>query len=932
MTATPDDPIGQVTEANPIINDAFAEPEWHWEFGAGAPRKAAGRRTAGYIPPMLKSGQLQITDELVAMELVNRIRHRVREWRGGGYSGATQITRDLFARWFEPDQERRPFFAQQEAIESIAWLTEAPDDRKVGITISSFETFDRWAIKLATGAGKTLVMSMTIAWSGLNKLANRQDPRFADAFLVVCPNLTVRERLSGLDGLVPSHAGNAYQRFNLIPGQYAGLFGHVRVLVTNWHTLAEQHDSRRSVLKLGQESDAAFSRRVLRDLGPKKRIMVLNDEAHHAWRPPPNLTLSRDEKAEVEQATVWVEGLARIHRGRQILRCIDYSATPMYPQAVGSEKAFRPFEWIISDFGLVDAIECGLVKVPRIPTDDDSGRSIPKYRNLWEHIKRGKAKELKTLEEDVSSARHVTDYVSEISGALQQLAGEWEDTFTRWAHDREDFIPPVMIVVCADTSMARVIERIIAERGDLTPWLANRDGQQNTIRIDSKLLESAEAREEGESAHDAAARLREIVATVGKPGQTGEQVRCLISVGMLTEGWDARNVTQIMGLRAFQSQLLCEQVVGRGLRRTSYDDLTVPEYVDVYGVPFQLLPFARASGTNPIEPPETTPVRSLPERAHMRLEFPRVEQIISDVGDRVEIDLDQFEPIVVSPENDPQATYVEFEGGAPGQGLGGETQDRQIAYDRFRIQRLVFRVAAEVTGSLNPDQPKPWLFPQVARIVKHVIEEKIEYASDLHDRRELCNLRYLTLIRDRLLAAVRSSESDGLMPVLNEFEPRGSTDGIEFRTSKPCVGTTKSHLSHAVADSKLESGIVSKLEQDPRVMYYAKNDRLFLEIPYRWQGCTGRYRPDYLVRLVDGRTLLLEGKGRKTERDDSKTQAAKRWRDAVNDWGVMGVWEYAIAWSEADVATILDQLKIDAVRHQDELFSTAAADPDRQLH
>lgn len=910
MSASKAQPIGQVTEANPIINDAFAEPTWHWEFGAGAPKKLGGRRTAGYVPPMLKSGQLQITDELVAMELVNRIRDRVREWRDNGYAGATQITKDLFTRWFDPEQERRPFFAQQEAMETIAWLTEAPDDRKVGISIPASEAYERWAIKLATGAGKTLVMAMTIAWSGLNKLANRQDRRFADAFLVVCPNLTVRERLSGLDGLVPSHEGSAYQRFNLIPGQFAAVFGQVRVLMTNWHVLAEQRDPKRSVLKRGAESDAAFCRRVLRDLGSKKRVMVLNDEAHHAWRPPPDLTVSREEKAEVEEATVWVEGLARIHRDREILRCVDFSATPMYPQAVGGEKAFRPFEWIVSDFGLVDAIECGLVKVPRIPTDDDSGRSIPKYRNLWEHIKRGKAKELKSLEEDVSSGRHVTDYVSEISGALQQLAGEWEETFSHWGHDREYFIPPVMIVVCADTAMARVIERIIAERGDVTPWLANREGEQNTIRIDSKLLESAEAREEGESAQDAAARLREIVATVGKEGQPGEQVRCLISVGMLTEGWDARNVTQIMGLRAFQSQLLCEQVVGRGLRRASYDDLTVPEYVDVYGVPFQLLPFARASGTTPIEPPETTAVRTLPERQQMRIEFPRVEQIISDVGDHIEVELDDFEPIIVSPENDPQATYVEFEGGAPGQGLGGETQDRQMAYERFRIQRLVFRVAAEVTINLNPDKPKPWLFPQVARIVKQVVEQKVEYAPNLHDRRELCNLRYLTLLRDRVLAAVRSTESQGLLPVLNEFDPRASTDSIEFRTSKACVGTTKSHLSHAVADSKLEAGIVAKLEQDSRVAFYAKNDRLFLEIPYRWQGATGRYRPDYLVRLTDGRTLLLEGKGRKTERDDSKTQAAKRWRDAVNDWEGMGRWEYAIAWSVADVATILDDLDI----------------------
>ena len=643
-------------------------------------------------------------------------------------------------------------------------------------------------------------------------------------------------------------------------------------------------------------------------MGTKKRIVVLNDEAHHAWRPPPDLTVGRDEQAEIEEATVWVEGLARIHRDRSILRCLDFSATPMYPGAVGGEKAWRPFEWVVSDFGLVDAIESGLVKVPRIPTDDDSGRSVPKYRNLWEHIRRQKSKALKELEAEVGSDRHVTDYVSEIAGALTQLAGGWEETFERWRHSTSPFIPPVLIVVCADTQMARVIERIIAERGDITPLLANQNGDQNTVRIDSKLLESAEARLEGESARDAAERLREIVATVGKPGEPGEQVRCLISVGMLSEGWDARNVTQIMGLRAFQSQLLCEQVVGRGLRRTTYDDLRQPEYVDVYGVPFQLLPFARASGTTPIEPPQTTLVRALAERARMRLEFPRVEQIISDVGDHVDLDFEEFEPVVVSPENDPQATYVEFEGGSPGQGLGGETQDRRRAYERFRKQRLVFRLTADIVQICHPDGPRPWLFPQVARIVERVVDEKIEYAPDLHDRRELCNLRYLTLLGDRILEGLRPGERGGLLPVLNEYSPRGSTDDVEFRTAKPCVGTTKSHLSHAVCDSKLEAGIVAKLEHDDRVAYYAKNDRLFLEIPYRWQGVSGRYRPDFLVQLVDGRTLLLEGKGRKTERDDSKLQAARRWRDAVNDWGAMGHWEFAVARSVAEVQMVLDRV------------------------
>ena len=850
---------------------------------------------------MVKGGQLQITDELVMLEQVNRIRDRVREWREDAYPGATQITKALFEHWFDPEREMRPFFAQREAIETIAWLTEAPPDKRVGIDITQYEAYERWAIKLATGAGKTLVMGMTIAWSGLNKIANRQDRRFADAFLIVAPNLTVKGRLTGDDGLLPSDPNSVFQRFELIPGQLAGLLGQVKVQVINWHQLAPKEDPKRSVLRRGRESDSAFCRRVLVDLGPKKRIMVLNDEAHHAWRPPPDLKVKSTEKEDVLEATVWINGLERIHRDREILRCVDYSATPMYPGAVGGDKAWRPFEWVVSDFGLVDAIESGLVKVPRIPTDDDAGTSIPKYRNLWDYVK----KALPKRGDDPEDADHpLINYLSEVDGPLKQLAGAWLETFTAWGDgDRE--IPPVLIVVCNETKMAEMLEKHIAERGEATPGLENKPGApQVTVRIDSKLLAEAEMREEGESAQDAAARVRELVSTVGKRGQPGEHVRCLISVGMLSEGWDARNVTQILGLRAFQSQLLCEQVVGRGLRRSDYSDLSKPEFVDVYGVPFQLLPFARASG-GIVEPPKTTTVRSLRERVELRLQFPRVEQIISDLGDVVTVDMDSIEPIRVSPENDPNATWVEFEVGSPGKGIGGQTQDRRAAYENFRMQRLVFRLAADLVTDIDK-RDKPWVFPQMAQIVRDVIATKVEYAPGVKDERELCNLRYVAELRNRILACLRSEERDGLLPVLNQYDPIGDTT-VNFQTAKPAEPTTKSHISHVVWDSKLELEMARALEQNDRVVAYAKNERVFFEIPYRWQGTTGRYRPDFLVKLDNGATLVIEGKGRKTERDDAKLTAAKRWTRAVNQWGKLGRWEFGICFTEGELRALIDQ-------------------------
>ena len=889
---------GQVTGLNPIINDPFVEPTSHWEFGAGEPRIAKGRRESGYLPPVSKDGELQITDQVIPMQLVNNIRARVTAWRADGYPAATTITRDLFDRWFDGDRESgtRPFFAQREAVETIVFLTEAPADRKVGISIPKAEAYERWAIKLATGTGKTLVMGMLITWSGLNKVVSRQDIRYADAFLVVCPNLTVKRRLSGIEGLLPSDPRSVYRVFDLVPGNYSGIFGQIRVMVSNWHGLAEDSDPKRSVLHRGPESDAAFCERVLRPLGAKKRIMVFNDEAHHAWRPPSALNLVGDEKKEAEQATIWIQGLERIHRGREILRTIDLSATPMYP-GVFRDKAWRPFEWIVVDFALVDAIEAGLVKIPRVPTDDNAGRAVPKYRNLWQHIK--KAVPSRGLK-DHDDSHPLTDYLMEVDGPLKQLSGEWEQTFNRWAAAGRR-IPPVMIVVCADTGMAQILERHIAEMEEAGPELANQGGKNVTVRIDSKLLDEAEIREDAESAHDAAERIRETVSTVGKMGQPGEQVRCVISVAMLSEGWDARNVTQILGLRAFQSQLLCEQVVGRGLRRIDYSDLTKPEYVDVYGIPFQLLPFAKAAPGTVIQPPKTTVVRSLPGRIDLRLEFPRVVQIIHDVGDTLEVDMDSIAPVRVSAEFDPTMTWVEFEVGAPHKGLGGEIQDKSAAYKRFRLQRLIYRLAASV---IEPYK-KPWLFPVAVRLVNEVINTKVIYDKGV-DPRELCNRRYVVQLKDRMEAAIRPGEGDSsLLPVFDEYQPRGSTEDIAFTTGKPCEPTTKSHISHVVYDSKLELGIARRLEENPDVVAYAKNDRLFLEIPYRFFGQSLRYRPDFLIKLRSGVSLLIEGKGREFEKDAAKLTAARRWVEAINAWGQLGQWAHAMCWNEGEVPDII---------------------------
>jgi type III restriction enzyme len=899
---------GQVIDGNPIINDAFQEPGKHWNLTGLIPELTEGRRKSGYLAPS-PEGELRIAGALTELEVVNDLRERVKSWRQNDYPGVSQVTRDLFRHWWDDSRKstnNRPFFAQQEAIETIIFLVEAPDSLKVGISIpSSGDTFTRWAVKMATGTGKTLVMSLVIAWTGLNKVTAKSDARFTDQILVVCPNLTVRDRLSGSGGLDPRNPESSYVLFDLLPPQYKVVFGQVKVQVMNWHQLAPKEDAKGSVVKRGKESDAAFTRRVLTELSPNGRILVLNDEAHHAYRFQENIKVSAGEQDEVREATIWIDGLTKISKARDVLRVLDFSATPMYP-GLFKEKAWKPFEWIISDFALVDAIESGLVKIPRTPTDDNADQAIPKYRNLWNYIKDS----LPKRGEDSESAHPMMDYLAEADGPLKQLAGAWEQTYQSW-EEAGRTIPPVMIVICHDTSVARLLERHIAELGEASPLLVNKPDQPPvTVRIDSDALAKAESG--SNSANEE--QIRDLVATVGKLGKPGEKIRCLISVAMLSEGWDARNVTHILGLRAFASQLLCEQVVGRGLRRSSFDDLTQPEYVDVYGVPFQLLPMAKASAGKPTPPPDYTNVHSVSSRESMQIKFPRLIQVVPDIRDVLDLDTDAIEPIRVTPQFDPTDTYIEFDLGTPHAGMGGVVQDREKAYEHFRIQRLMYRIAA---GLIQPFD-RPWLFPQALEIAERIIKPveeggKILYEPNV-DHREICNLRYLTVIRERLSAALKAGEGEErFLPALDEYEPIGSTSHLNFASpTDKCVPTLKSHLSHAVCDSNLERKIAAVLDADSIVESWVKNHRLYFEIPYMYMGTSRHYRPDFVVVLDNGHKVLVEGKGLPDEKDDAKATAARRWVQAVNTWGKLGTWSYVICTDPNKLTSQLrEQVQID---------------------
>lgn len=862
---------------------------------------------------------------------VNRIRSRVKKWRESNYPGVSRTTRILLDYWnFENREEqnrKRLFFCQVEAAETIIWLIEASDSEKQGIDIPKDAPVDaesvarnygplvRYCCKMATGSGKTVVMAMLIAWSVLNKIQNKQDKRFSDAVFVVAPNLTVKERLKVL---LPSDRDNYYEKFDIVPRPLLSLLSQAKIDVVNWQALAEDQDPKRSVVKRGKESESAFAKRVLRNLGDKKNILVINDEAHHAYRPalrelgskqetlPPeddsevSASELKEREEEAEEATVWVNALDKIKLARTINFCLDMSATPFYIKGSGHAEG-EPLPWLVSDFGLVDAIESGIVKIPRIPVDDNSGQPVPKYFRLWQEI----MSKLPTAEREAPHRKAKPESVMrEAEGALATLSSEWKKTFIAFQAKKYP-VPPAMIVVCANTDLAQLMSDHIS-KGKVMPELANTERQpNNTLHIDNKQLQEAEKQVEATKEMTAAERLREMVATVGKLDELGEKIRCIVSVAMLNEGWDAQNVTQILGLRAFGSQLLCEQVVGRGLRRTNYDDLSVPEYVDVYGIPFEVIPVQKGSlkATLPVNVP--TLVRALPERKEKyEIRFPRVEGYVFDVKYKIKADTDKIPKLYIDPTKEPtevaskDAVVVKL--GRPDRLGPGELvlQNRNPFHTVHRLQTSVFEIAAEVTEKLGATASRHILFPQVLEIVWQYIENRVSVKKDAVIE-EVALRRYKDAIISRLCDAIRPDTEAGEAPILPRIEryrAEGSTNEVMFRTVKNTHATEKSHVNYVVADSGWEHQFAYDFEKNPNVLAYVKNDHLDFEIPYEYEGVDRHYYPDFIIKLASAEgfviNVIIEVKGFESEKDRAKRPAAERWVEAVNYNGNYGVWRY----------------------------------------
>ncbi len=928
-----------------ILNSPYEEPSRYWSYQRETREfiLKEGRRPAGYVRASESAKSFDDPGEFIELPLVNRIRPRVKAWREADYPGATGITKRLLKHWWDPEyreSDRRLFFCQLEAIETLIWLTEAPASERVGIEIpGDGGELLRLCSKMATGSGKTVVMAMLIAWQVLNKVTYSQDKRFSKNILVIAPGLTIKSRL---EVLIPGSLGNYYSEFRVIPPGLEDKIrqgGTCRVLVHNRHKLdwetEEQVRKKRSVDKRGSKSDESYVREVLGELASARNIVVINDEAHHAWRVPPKVRIPGVSREELDEATKWIGGLDRIHRARGILTCFDLTATPFAPtgRKSGEETLFG---WIVSDFGLNDAIESGLVKTPRVVIRDD-GELTSKYKSRFYHIYMDP--EVKSdLNRKVEAHTPLPDLVM---NGYYFLGKDWLETAKKWS-ESDLKTPPVMITVANRTETAARVQHAFAHGKIRIEELCEPD---KILHIDSKVLEEAEAREEpieieftegegdeedaGEnlnsqrrklSKKDRAELLRKTVDTIGRNGQPGEHIQKVISVGMLSEGWDAKTVTHIMGLRAFTSQLLCEQVVGRGLRRTSYETdektgLFQPEYVNIFGVPFTFLPHEGSADAPPPPPPAPkTRIEPVAERrSAYEIKWPNIIRIDHEYRPRLTLDPEKVKPLILDAYK--TATLAEL---APMiDGKPDITRLTEISLEelgrKFRNQKIVFATASDLYDQMKPTWKgnREYLLAQLIRLVERFIEsDNIQIHPPLFNQDDLRRRIVITLNMSKVVQhiweAIRFENALSLVPVFDTERPiRSTADMLLWYTGRPCEHTERSHINMCVFDSTWEASEAFELDRNRNVAAWVKNDHLGFEIAYSYKGVIRKFRPDYMVRLTGGEMLVLEVKGQDTQEQQTKREFLAEWVGAVNSHGGFGTWATDVSHHPGDIQEIL---------------------------
>ncbi|WP_018076606.1 BPTD_3080 family restriction endonuclease [Thiobacillus denitrificans] len=984
---------------HPILNSPYESPARHWELdddGQPTQKTLETRRPAKFITPIPKpkkrkgaakqegfvfddgAGLSTKEQQYDPTSIINEVRGYVDTWRSLPNSNQWQVTPEtarLLQHWrHHKFNDIRPFFCQVEAVETAIWLTEVAPQSKHGKRVldhldaankDANPELMRLALKLATGAGKTTVMAMIIAWQTINAVRHPASKNFTRGFLICAPGLTIKDRLRVLQ---PNDPNSYYKDRELLPGDMLDDMSRAKIVITNYHAFKmreriELSKGGRQLLqgRTGEEpktleTEGQMLQRVMPDLMGMKNILVINDEAHHCYREKPKdadeEALKGDEKKEAEKnneaARLWITGLEAVNRKLGVARVMDLSATPFFLSGSGYAEGTL-FPWTMSDFSLMDAIECGIVKLPRVPVAQNltSPGEMPMFRDLWENLKEAKPR-LPRGGRAVAGELDPLNLPTLLQTALQALYGHYEKTFNLW-NEKGIKVPPCFIIVCQNTAISKLVYDFISgfqrknddgtttlENGRLALFrnfddtTGNPMPRPNTLLIDSEQLEAGDAlddnfrgmaadeierfrREIVERARDARAGdnitdqelLREVMNTVGKHGQLGGSIRCVVSVSMLTEGWDANTVTHVLGLRAFGTQLLCEQVIGRALRRQSYElndeGLFNVEYADVFGIPFD---FTAKPVIAPPQPPrETVQVKAMrPERDALEIQFPRVE------GYRVELPEERLDAKFSA------ESILELNQSLVGPtitvnaGLIGKPEDFNVKHlGDVRPSTVLFNLTQRLlyTKWRDPGEPpKLHLFGQLKRITKQWLDTCLVCKGETYP----ALLMYQALADmacNKITTAITAKFLDErpIKALLDAYNPTGSTKHVRFNTSKTDRWQTSSnscHINWVVLDSDWEGEFCRVAESHPKVRAYVKNHGLGLEVPYRFGSEMRRYLPDFVVLVDDGHGpddllhIVVEIKGyRGEDAVEKKSTMDTYWVPGVNHLGTYGRWAFA---------------------------------------
>ena len=1038
---------GNRENLSPILNNPYEEPRFHYDADLNGnldyTKILDGRRPYCShigIAPNRPEEALFTSDDVYADDpnapFINLIREEVGKWRLAGYPKATRVTKELLNFWFNnPERQnyQKLFFCQREAVETAVYLNEIAafdpnigreilrqlDERVESVSTSYEDVLPRTAFKMATGTGKTVVMAMLILYNFINKKINVQDTRFAEHFIIVAPGITIRDRLGVLfvdENSSPDFKTDYYHARYLVPRAYEPLLGGLNnsITITNYHQFEPKvYSGKKSspldgklvyregegmVKQNDKESYTTVISRLLGRMPKSKRILVINDEAHHCYLP--RRKEGRIDAAEQEEnanAMVWYEGLRQLKKlGYKIEHVYDLSATPYFLKGSGYAE-YSLFPWVVSDFGLIDAIESGLVKIPFLPAIDDSHElEEPVLRNIYEHIskelpKKGQKKTRKEAREkgDDSKAEAPANLPSLLANALHQFVKDYEayNNGIRIEGEEEKNMfstPPVFIVVCNNTTVSKEVFKYIAGYETLDsegntiyvdgkfPVFSNyKDGlpltRQPSLLIDSAAIDNAGGvvsddfkkifREEIESFKRDYAQLhgagnaenltdgdilREVVNSVGKPGTLGSHIKCVVSVSMLTEGWDANTVTHVLGVRAFGSQLLCEQVAGRALRRRSYElrpynkggeeiegkDVRrykpenivwkfPPEYAHIIGVPFKTFKGGGAGTPPPAKP--RIPVFAMPARQAFEIRFPNIVGYRCETKEgEIPYDYSSLSKFRLNFNEIPTETIL---ASAVTDREDNKTVVLKSEYHDIRDAQVVFQLTRDLIREKYTDTENGCQFQKFARLRK-IVEEWYYNQVEIVGGDGSPELRRLVVFFDKkkvvasIYEGIRQATAgeDSISAILNYYNPEGSTRHVHNSTAKPVYATTKSHVNYVVADTDSWEQIAAKtFEEVEAVECYVKNQFLDFRIPYLYLDEEHDFIPDFIakVKTKSGETvnLIVEISGWSNDltghKIEKRNYTTDWWIPAANALGTHGRWDFLEVSDIANIKALL---------------------------